>query len=454
MAKGFFKTIKPAVAQVLTTGCSTCGLASAGCLTPKMEPTGQGRKRIYVLAEAPGETEDHKGVQLIGKVGQRVRQVFREHGIDLDRDCRKTNSVRCRPTGNRTPTKEEVAHCRKHVFDDITKVKPRVILLFGGAAVQSLLGNRWNHDSDFTISRWRGLAIPDQELNAWVCPTFHPSYIERSERDPAVGVLWLKDIARAFSLVDVPLPKAPEPDINILKEDQVEDYLLTLWRRGKARDMVLESCPFAGLVPGTPKWKEYWQQHPRQQAKMLQHRDNYLPPEKMVSSPATIALDYETTGLKPYGREHRVVSCSVAESPELVSCWMWPQERSGIETYWRELMQSESVRKIGANMKFEQVWTRAKFGHEILGWDWDVILAGKVLDNRPGNSNVAFQTYTRLGILGFKDNTQQHLRAADSNALNQISKIPTKDLLLRNALDSAYEYGVALKQREEMGYEC
>ncbi len=448
MAKGFFKGVKIPNAQVLTTGCSTCGLASAGCLSPKMEPTGQGRKRIYILAEAPGEIEDLKNTQLKDEIVQKVRKALHSLGVDLDRDCRKTNAVRCRPPENRSPTKEEVAHCRKHVFDDIAKIKPMVILLFGGAAVQSLLGNRWNHDSDFTISRWRGLAIPDQELNAWVCPTFHPSYVERSERDPAVGVLWQKDVERAIKLASTPLPPAPQPNIQFLKDkEEVNEFLLKLWRRGKARDMVMESLPFAGLVPGTKGWKEHWQNNPKHQARMLQYRDNYVPPEMLLDEPFTIALDYEATGLKPYAKEHHIVSCSVAESPELVSAWMW---EPSTEALWKEVMESKGIRKIGANIKFETVWTRAKLGHDIQGWLWDVILAGHVMDNRKGNSSVAFQTYTRLGVLGFKDSTQGFLKAPDSNALNQIHRIPIKDLLTRNALDSAYEYAIALRQMEEV----
>ena len=454
MAKGFFKSAVSSVkAQpIRTTGCATCGLAS-GCLHPKMAPSGDMEKGIYAVAEAPGEQEDRTGTQLVGKVGQRFRKELKALGVDLDKDCRKTNAVICRPPDNRTPTPDEIASCRKFLFDDLSAAKPKVILLLGGAAIQSLLGGRWTHDSDLTVTRWRGLAIPDQQLGAWVCPTFHPSYVEREESyKPAVKVLWQKDLRQAIAMEEIPLPKAPEPEIRmLLKYSHVKEHLLMLWRKSKSKEMVKESYPFAGLEPGTQEWKEYWQANPKQQPAMIRYRKdpNHLSGERLIGKPFIIALDYETTGLKPYGSDHKIWSCSIATSPENVAAWPWRLMDNELLALWRSLMESTECLKIGANIKFEQVWTRARCGHSIEGWHWDIMLAARVKDNRPGNSSVAFQSYQRLGVLGFKDDTQPLLRAKDSNAINQIHKIPIRDLLRRNALDSAYEYAIALRQMED-----
>ena len=69
-----------------------------------MPVTGEGRLKILILAEAPGEQEDAQNTQLIGPAGQVLRKTLAGFGVDLDRDCRKTNAVRCRPPGNRRPT--------------------------------------------------------------------------------------------------------------------------------------------------------------------------------------------------------------------------------------------------------------------------------------------------------------------------------------------------------------
>jgi uracil-DNA glycosylase len=217
MAKGFFKTIKVETSPIRTTGCASCGLSN-GCLHPKMEPTGKGKKGILIVAEAPGEAEDRIGTQLIGKVGQRVRKTFKRLGFDLDEDCRKTNSVVCRPPDNRTPTELEINSCRHRVFEEIKQFQPKVIIAMGGPALVSLLGPRWKHDSDMSISRWRGLTIPDTELGAYLCPTYHPSYVERIEaQTPAVDVIWTRDLKRALALHKSPTPKPLKPKVFVLE---------------------------------------------------------------------------------------------------------------------------------------------------------------------------------------------------------------------------------------------
>jgi hypothetical protein len=119
-------------------------------------------------------------------------------------------------------------------------------------------------------------------------------------------------------------------------------------------------------------------------------------------------------------------------------------------TMFRSICELPTIRKIGGNIKFEEVWTRAKCGHEIEGWDWDTVIAAKTLDNRLGNSSVKFQAYVRLGIIGYDDYVSQYLRSTDgtSNGLNRVREIPPRELLEYCGRDSAFEYGIALAQKE------
>jgi len=446
---GFFKgSSKMVKVPIRVTGCHSCGLSS-GCMHPKMEPSGYGRKKILIVAEAPGEDEDRLGTQLIGKVGQYFRKTLNSLGIDLDRDCRKTNSVRCRPPGNREPSPQEKAMCRKHLFDEIKKSKPLVIIPLGNSALWSLLESRWKRDSNFSITRWRGLTIPDHDLCAWLCPTFHPSYVQRNlDYVPATETIWKRDLERALSMVNKPLPKKPDPDIRILKGEQIEKFLLDLWRKGKARNIVMNDFPFAGLNPGTEEWMQYWRSHPEQQHKMLKYQKNPVPLISRNNS-ITIAFDFETTGLKPYRDGHRIVCCSVAESPDLVSSWMWDDSK---KTLFGEMIRLPTIKKIAGNMKFEHVWTRKMCGIEVQGWHWDTVIAAKALDYRPGNSNVKFQAYTRLGVLGYDDSMEPYIGSPgnDPNGFNRMLEAPEKEILEYCAMDSALEYGIALRQMEEM----
>lgn len=445
MNKGFFKSSKELSKPIVATGCASCGLSS-GCLHPKMEPSGEGKKRILFIAEAPGADEDRLGTQLIGKVGQRLRRTLRSLDIDLDKDCRKTNSVICRPPGNETPTDIQIATCKSNIFDEINRSKPNVIIPLGGCALKSVLSDRWKRDKDFSVGRWRGLAIPDHELKAWICPTFHPSYIERSDNfAPAASVIWRNDLARAVKLFDKPLPPYPSPTINILKDSEtVEKFLLNIWRDGKK-----SVAPFLNLKPGTPEWMECWKRFPKSQNDMLEYGKN---PDKfnLPIPSTTIAFDYETTGLKPYGEGHTIACVSIADSSKTVSVWMW---RDCPIPMYKSVMEELGVRKIAGNMKFEHVWTRQICGFEVKNWWWDTVVAGKTLDNRPRNSSVKFQAYRRLGVVDYDSSITPFLVAEDSKSLNRVFEAPERDLLEYCAMDSILEYLVCFHQRREMMYE-
>lgn len=445
---GFLQNKAAISTPIQTTGCATCGLA-AGCRSPKMLPTGEGKEGILIIAEAPGQSEDEEGVQLIGKAGQRLRRTLREFKFDLDRDCRKTNACCCRPPDNETPTPDQVAACRKRVFAEIERFKPRVIIPMGSAALLSVLGNRWRHDSDFSINRWRNLTIPDQGLNAWVCPTFHPSYVERSmQREPVVEVLWRRDLAKALSLSQVPVPRTAEPEVRMIRGTQVNDYLLNLWQRSKKG----ESRPFHAMQPGTKDWKTCWRGHPEWQDEMLAYQKCGVPVNH--TGGLTIFWDYEATGLKMYKPGHGIRACSIAETPDLAYAWAWWEDPQMFALF-RAIMESELIRKGGANNKYEHVTTRQMLGFEVRGWWYDIVIGAHVLDNRQGNANVAFQTYTRLGVVDFKSETEALLKGIDpkdKHSFNRIDKIPKRELLLRCGRDSAYEYAIALNQRKDLGY--
>jgi DNA polymerase len=155
--------------------CNACGLHRT-CISPKMPITGEGRRGIFILAEAPGGTEDEQNQQLVGDAGKFLRKLLKQRGFDLDRDFWKMNSLSCRPPKNRKPKRKELQLCKKNYMKEIDTLKPKFIWLFGAAAIESFFMDRFkDEDNKFTPTRWRGLCIPDPVTNAWIIPMFHPS---------------------------------------------------------------------------------------------------------------------------------------------------------------------------------------------------------------------------------------------------------------------------------------
>lgn len=384
--------------------CGSCKLWK-NCQSPKMPVTGKGRKGIFVLGEAPGAQEDRKGVQFVGKDGQYLRRKLKLAGIDLDRDCWKHNAVPCRPTTdngkNRKPTDSEIDYCRPAVLKELRAREPKLIILLGASALKSFLADRWKKDLG-GINKWRGWAIPDKDFNTWVLPVFHPNFV-RAEKNPVVETIFNNDIKNVKNYLNKSFPDIPDAETccHLLKKKQdIEEYL----------------------------------------TEILKYK-------------ATFAFDYETTGLKPHMRGHKIATVSMCWQNDKACAWEW--KLTPIKLY-RQIMEDPDIRKIAANMKMEDHWTteRAR-GIKIQGWLWDTMNGAHILDSRKGITSLKFDVYKRFGVTDYSSHLDQYLHSVNrdygANSFNRIFDAPMEDLLTYNARDSFYTYHLAILQMKEMG---
>lgn len=390
--------------------CAACGLYR-DCKNPRIKPYGNFKKKILNIGEAPGEYEDLKGKPWQGKTGRLLKQTYEKLGIDLFNDCLNINAVLCRPTtkdgDNRAPTNYEAECCRKSILKLVNEYKPKVIVLFGNTAVFSLIGHRWKKDLG-GIMKWRGWQIPDQDFNAWICPTFHPNYVHRAKSNPynydgrtAEETIWVQDLREAILCLKTPFPVYQEPVIKIIKD-------LSILNKIKAG--------------------------------------------------SKIAFDYETTGLKPHAFGHRIVCCSVAVNANKVYVFMMPQKAINRVPFIR-IIEDEGIGKIAANMKFEDNWSFVRLKTEVKGWLHDTMQGGHILDNRQGITGLKFQTYVQFGVVDYASDVAPYLSSTDpknGNSLNRIMELVKKpggkELLMKYCgYDSINEYRLAEKQIFVMG---
>ncbi len=91
-------------AQMRLPQCGKCGLYRQ-CQSPKMEPSGRGKRSILFVGEGPGATEDEQGKQFVGKTGRKLRDVLHSLHLELE-DCHVTNAIICRPPHNKIEDKQ------------------------------------------------------------------------------------------------------------------------------------------------------------------------------------------------------------------------------------------------------------------------------------------------------------------------------------------------------------
>jgi len=152
-----------AVAHAART-CTACPelAATRTLVVPGAVPTGA---RLVVLGEAPGAQEDEQGLPFVGRSGQLLDRLLAEVGGDRA-EVGVLNTVKCRPPGNRPPTRAETATCRGWTERQLALAAPAVVVALG------LSATRWFLES-VGLAAVRGRLHDVGGLR--VLPTYHPS---------------------------------------------------------------------------------------------------------------------------------------------------------------------------------------------------------------------------------------------------------------------------------------
>ena len=148
--------------------CTRCGL----CETRRNVVFGVGNRQTSILfvGEGPGEQEDLKGEPFVGPAGQLLDDMLSI--IDLDRtNCYIANIVKCRPPHTRDPLEIEQEACVGYLRQQISLIKPKIIVCLGRIAAKALIRE------DFRITREHGTWT--QKDGVWMTAIYHPSALLR-----------------------------------------------------------------------------------------------------------------------------------------------------------------------------------------------------------------------------------------------------------------------------------
>ena len=153
---------------------------------------GTGASGLVFVGEGPGEEEDRLGEPFVGPAGQLLDRMIAAMQLGRD-DVYVCNIVKCRPPSNRKPDLAEMSECMPYLSEQLSIIRPRVIVALGATAVQGLLGTTEG------ITRLRGQwklyrgKVP-------VMPTFHPAYLLR--QPTAKKEVWkdLQEVLRQLSV--------------------------------------------------------------------------------------------------------------------------------------------------------------------------------------------------------------------------------------------------------------
>ena len=159
-------------------GCRGCQLWQVGTQTVFGE--GAEDAEAMFVGEQPGDQEDQQGRPFVGPAGRVFDEALEAAEIDRSQTY-VTNAVKhfkWQARGKRRihqkPNWAEMTACRPWLEAELEVVQPRVLVLLGATAAQSLLGR------EFRVTQHRGELL-ESDLAEAVTATVHPSSILRGE---------------------------------------------------------------------------------------------------------------------------------------------------------------------------------------------------------------------------------------------------------------------------------
>ena len=379
MAQGFFKELDITPIKNKShnriMNCDDCGL-NRNCKSSEIiKVKGEGKKRILIVGTCPEKIEH--------------TNLLKEHIKNIDCDFWVTNAVICNTPDNRLPTKKEIKICNQFLLKTIETYNPKTIIVMGEIALNSIIGDRISgRIKNVSFSDWVGERIPDQHLKKWICPVYDPGYILQNDRDRVLKRNWIDSIEKAIKTVnDAFYIHNYESDVIIIKD--VNEAIKCI------KDIKNRKVPFA--------------------------------------------FDYETDGLKPYSKGHKIYSVSISDG--LFSYAFLFFDNDIFKREFKKLICSPQALPIAQNIKFEEMWTNIILNGNIKNRTWDTMIGQSVLDNRK-TTQLKFWTYIRCGVLSYDEDVDKYLKSNDksTNSFNDIENAPIDKVLLYNGLDSLFTY--------------
>lgn len=147
---------------------------------PKILVYGEGNihARIALVGEAPGKEETLQQRPFVGKAGKNLDEFLSITGLRRE-DIYITNVVKFRPVrfsekgtaSNRTPTAEEITLFKPWLEEELTLIKPDIIVTLGNVPLRALTGSK------VTIGEQHGKVYDKEILTTKLFALYHPASI-------------------------------------------------------------------------------------------------------------------------------------------------------------------------------------------------------------------------------------------------------------------------------------
>ncbi len=298
-------------------------------------PTGSKGARFLIVSKGVSHSMSLRKENITPAANEMLAKYMRGCGFNR-KDFVFSNTVRCGydPKKWRAKDRKTIENaCRNHLTDTIQRLKPEVIIPLGADAASAVQGRRCK------ISKVRGVAVFNEEHNAYVCPILDPIL---AVRYPQNEPLFASDCKTLQRIVEY------DYDLDKAGEDALGDY------------KVITDLQF--LIDMQPEY---------------------------------LAFDLETVGTDWRVKKGKIMTMqfTVEVGSGYLLSWDHPDAPAGIRAKKRlkrqlkQLLQNPKTSVIGQNGKYDMVWVYhfLKFRYRL---DHDTIMLAALVDENLQQKNL------------------------------------------------------------------
>ncbi|MGH1558283.1 uracil-DNA glycosylase [Caulobacter segnis] len=129
-----------------------------------------------IIGEGPGADEDAQGQPFVGRAGKLLDRMLKAAGLEVASSSPTPSSGARRATARRR--RRNQATCAPFVERAIALVKPKMLMLAGGASAKSVLKREEGILS--MRGRWFEWTSEDKSIELPAMPTLHPAFLLRT----------------------------------------------------------------------------------------------------------------------------------------------------------------------------------------------------------------------------------------------------------------------------------
>ncbi len=139
---------------------------------------GSHQAKIMFIGEAPGVQEDKTGHPFCGPAGKILDELLNSVGIKRE-NVYVSNLIKCRPSNNRDPQKEEIGACSSYIERQIKIIQPKIICPLGRYSMQFLMEKFGLKSEIQPISKIHGKVFEIKTLfqEIKLIPFYHPATV-------------------------------------------------------------------------------------------------------------------------------------------------------------------------------------------------------------------------------------------------------------------------------------